>query len=92
MLHLHNPEFASNNISINVLHLHKLQSFKINQKQLNVKVSEQGLYQCFGRIQGQHPIFIPKRVSTSRKIVEEAHILTIHGEVTLKMTKIRSEC
>ena len=55
-------------------------------------MSEEVLYQCFGKMQGQHPIFIPKTVSTSRKIVEEVHILTIHGEVTLKMAKIRSEC
>ena len=35
------------------------EKFKINQKQLNVKVSEEGLYQYFGRIHGEHPIFIP---------------------------------
>ena len=29
-------------------------------KQLNVKVNEEELYQCFGRIQGEHPLFIPK--------------------------------
>ena len=25
-----------------------------------MKVNEEGLYQCFGRMQGEHPIFIPK--------------------------------
>ena len=33
---------------------------KINQKEFNVKVSEEGLYQCFGRIHGEHPILSPK--------------------------------
>ena len=27
--------------------------FKINKKQQNVKVSEEGLYQCFVKIQGE---------------------------------------
>ena len=37
-----------------------IETFKINKKHLHVKVSEEGLYQCFGRIQGKRPIFIPK--------------------------------
>ena len=58
------------------------QAFKINQKLLNVKVSEEGLYHYFGRIQGEHPIFIPKESVLAEKLVEEAHILTIHGRTT----------
>ena len=58
-------------------------TFKISRKQLNVKVSEEGLYQCFGGIKGEHPIFIPKDSILANKLVEEAHILTIHGGATL---------
>ena len=56
-----------------------------------MKASEEGLYQCFGRIQGEHPIFMSKESVLAEKLVEEAHILTIHGVVRLTMTKIRSE-
>ena len=56
-----------------------------------MKASEEGLYQCFGRIQGEHPIFISKESVLAEKLVEEAHILTIHEGVRLTMTKIRSE-
>ena len=40
---------------------------------MNVKVIEEELYQCFGRIQGEHPIFIPKQSLLAEKLVEEAH-------------------
>ena len=67
------------------------ETFKTNKKQLNVKASEEGLYQCFGRIQGEYPIFIPKESDPTEKLVEEAYILTIHGGLALTMAKIRSE-
>ena len=58
------------------------ETFKINQKQFNVKVGGQRLYQCFIRVQGEHPIFIPKGSFLAEELVEEAYILTIHGEMT----------
>ena len=51
----------------------------------------EGSYQCFGRIQGEHPIFIPVESGLVETLAEKAHILTIHGGVTLTMAKIRSE-
>ena len=56
-----------------------------------MKVSEVGLYPCFSRIQGEHPIFILNESVLAEKLVEEAHILTINGTVVLTMTKVRSE-
>ena len=44
------------------------ESFKINQKQLNVKVSEEGLYRCFGIIQSELPLFIPKKSVLAEKL------------------------
>ena len=55
------------------------------------KIDEEGLCQCFGRIHGEHPICIPKGSVLPEKLVQEAHILTIHEAVTLTMAKIRSE-
>ena len=43
-----------------------------------MKVSGEGLYQCFSGIQSEHPIFIPKEPAIAAKLVEEAHILIIH--------------
>ena len=63
----------------------------VNKKQSNMKVREEGLYQCFDRIQGEYAIFIPKESILAKKLVDEAHILTIHGGVRLTMAKIRSE-
>ena len=38
------------------------------------------MYQCFGKIQGEHPIFMPKESVLAEKLIEKAHILTIHQE------------
>ena len=44
-----------------------------------------------GRIQGEYPIFVPRESKLAEKLVEEAHIQTIHGGVTLTMAKVRSK-
>ena len=41
-----------------------------------------------GHIQGECPIFIPRDSKLAEKLIEEAHSQTIHGGVTLIMTKI----
>ena len=51
-----------------------IKTFNTTQKQLRVKVSEVGLYQCFSRIRGE-PIFIPKESVLAEKLVQEPHIL-----------------
>ena len=53
-----------------------------------MKVSGEGLYQCFSGIQSEHPIFIPKEPAIAAKLVEEAHILIIHWAVTITTAKI----
>ena len=68
------------------------ETFKIDQKKINVKVSEEKLYQCFGKILVKLPIFLLKGSVFTEKLVEETHILTIHWGVTLTMAKVRSEC
>ena len=54
-------------------------------------MSEKGLYKCFGRIRGEHAIFIPKEQYLAEKLVEKAHVLTVHEGVTLTIAKIRLE-
>ena len=43
------------------------------------------MYECRGRIQGDYPIYIPKDSLLAKKIVQEAHIRTLHGGVSLTM-------
>ena len=69
----------------------KCEKFELSQHQLNLKLSEEGLYKYSGRIQGEYPIYVPRESILAEKLVEEAHIQTIHGEVTLTMAKVRSK-
>ena len=60
-----------------------MKNFEISRKQLNLKMNEEGICECHGRIQGDYPVFIPNKSLLAEKIVEEAHLQTIHGGVTL---------
>ena len=68
------------------------QKFEFRQKQLNLKLSEEGLYKCYCRIQGKYPIFAPKESNLAEKLIEKGHIKTIPGEITITMAKVRSKC
>ena len=46
-------------------------------------MNQEGIYECRGRIQGDYPVFIPNISVLAEKLVEEAHLQTIHGGVTL---------
>ena len=47
--------------------------------------------ECRGRIQGTFPVYLPPKVSLSEKMVQDAHILTLHGGVGLTMALIRKD-
>ena len=68
----------------------KFEKLGLSQQQLNVKLSKEGLYKCYGRIQEEYQIFIP-RESKLAELIEETHMQTIHGRVTLTMAKVRSK-
>ena len=42
-----------------------------------------------GRIVGDYPIYLPPKNIFNEKIVEDAHLCTLHGGVGLTMTKVR---
>ena len=69
----------------------KCEKFELSKQQLNLILSEEGLYRCYGGIQGEYPIFVPRESKLAEKLIEEAHIQTIHGGVQLIMDKIRSK-
>ena len=64
---------------------------KLSKQQLNLKLSEEGLCKCYGRIQGKYPIFIPREPKLAEHLTKEAQIQTIYGGMTLTMAKIRSK-
>ena len=66
-------------------------NFEISRQQLNLKMNQEGIYECYGPIQGDYPVFIPNKSVLAEKLVEEAHLQTIHGGVTLTMARIRDQ-
>lgn len=70
---------------------HLSDKFKEDQQRLNLQPNNDGAYECRGRIQGSYPIYLPPRTLLSMKIVEDAHILTMHGGVGLIMSQVRQD-
>ena len=63
------------------------ENFEISRQPLNLKMNQEGIYECHGRIQGDYPVFIPNKSVLAEKLVEEAHLQTIHVGVTLTMAE-----
>lgn len=57
---------------------------------LNLQPGNDELLECRGRIQGEYPIYLPDTHLFSRRVVEEAHLITLHGGVGLTMAEVRS--
>ena len=63
-----------------------------DREQLNLQENAQGLTVCYGRIQGHDPVYLLSTHPFSEKLVQEAHLQTLHGGgggVGLTMTQIR---
>lgn len=65
--------------------------FKNDSERLNLIENEKGIYECRGRIQGVYPTYLPFRHVISAKLVEHAHLQTLHGGVSLTMAKVREQ-
>ena len=50
-----------------------------------------GIWRCVGRIEGYHPIFIPRKSPLAAKIIEHFHKFTLHGGVQSMMGQIREK-
>jgi hypothetical protein len=50
-----------------------------------------GLVRCVGRIQGYHPIFIPRESTLARRLIEHCHLQSLHGGVAATMSKVREK-
>ena len=66
---------------------HLMNEHKIHQKshypkteaELDLRLNEENLTVCHGRIQGEHPIYLPRNAMFTEKLVEEIHCNTLHG-------------
>ena len=63
--------------------------FQGDAAQLNIQPDADQILKCQGRLQGKFPIYLPDDSLFTMKLVEEAHLQTLHGGVTLTMAKIR---
>lgn len=57
--------------------------------QLNIQQNESRILECRGRIEGDYPVYIPRNSTLAKKLVERAHLATLHGGVAMTMTKVR---
>ena len=56
-----------------------------------MRANEDDLDVCHGRIQGKHPVYLPRNAVFTEKMVEKMHYDTLHGGVGLTMAAIREE-
>ena len=65
--------------------------FQEEKMQLNLQENHKGILECRGTIQGVYPIYVPSDSHPyTEKLVEEAHLQTLHGGVALTMTHVRN--
>ena len=59
--------------------------------QLNLQRNQDGVLECRGRLQGFYPLYIPDSTTFAEKFVQQAHLATLHGGVSLTMSKVREQ-
>ena len=65
--------------------------FLEDKEQLGLAWNEDGIWECHGRIQGEYPIYLPDTALFTTKIVQRAHLSTLHGGVAMVMAKVREK-
>ena len=65
--------------------------FQADKEQLNLELNADGVWECRGRIQGECPVYLPDSVLYTAKVVQRAHVTTLHGGVGLTMAKVREK-
>ena len=62
--------------------------FEEDKLQLNLQPNDQGILECRGRIEGEYPIYLPESDPYTDKLVQQTHLMTLHGGVLLTMAKV----
>ena len=63
--------------------------YQEDRLQLNLQPNSDGELKCRGRIQGHYPVYLPDSQQYTNKLVEHAHLSTLHGGVGLTMAKLQ---
>ena len=67
------------------------EKFMGNQKRVNLHKKLEGIYECNGRIEGAHSVYLSSQSVVSRIIMFSAHKSTFHRGVAMIMTKVCSQ-
>ena len=62
--------------------------FQEDKLQVNLQRNANGVLECRGHIQGEYPIFLPDSALYTIKVVQRAHVTTLHRGVGLTMAKV----
>ena len=54
-------------------------NFIADQEQINLQQNKHGVLECRGRVQGDYPIYLPDLVPFTAKMVQHAHVTTLHA-------------
>ena len=63
--------------------------FHEDKERLNLQRDYRGIYVCMGRIEGEYPIYLPSKNVFSEKVVQNAHMRTLHGGAGFTITEVR---
>ena len=64
-------------------------NFQADKLQLSLQPDASGILECRGRIVVTYPIYLPDDNFFAHKFVQQAHLATLQGGVTLTMAKVR---
>lgn len=67
------------------------EKFEEDKLTLNLQKNSDRLYKCHCRILENYPIYLPPSAVLSEKLVQDAHMLTLHGGVGRTMAFIRRD-
>ena len=64
--------------------------YEQQKEKLNLKKDEDGILRCYGRIEGDYPIYLPDSDLFAKKLIMHEHIQTLHGGVNSTMARTRN--
>ena len=64
--------------------------YEQQKEKLNLKKDEDGIQRCYGRIEGDYPIYLPDSDLFAKKLIMHEHIQTLHGGVNSTMARTRN--
>ena len=63
--------------------------FEDQKKKLSLKTDQHGVLRCYGRIEGDYPVYPPADHPLTRRLIMHEHTQMLHGGVNSTMARIR---